>query len=196
MQTIVDNIDQPQQLLTSFPEVTINRDLILREHSPSDIKPFYEYYTNREVQKYILAQMPANLKDAEEEIKFCHGLFYNSNGMFWTLARRSDNRMIGSIGLYIKSHYPKPEVCFELARQYWGQGIMQKALQRALMFYHNSLKLERVDALTHPKNIASRKLLTKLGFVHHGLSPATKFYQGTWHDVEKYIWQPEQLDRA
>ena len=177
-------------LLDRFPEIILNREFVLREHTPADVKPFYEYYTHPEVKKYILAQQPKRQKDAAEEINYCYDLFYNGRGMFWTLARRSDNRMIGSIGLYIKSHYPEPELCFELAPQYWRRGIMSLAIKRALEFYTKVLNLPRVDALTHPDNTASQNLLKKIGFVHHGLSPKTKFYQGKMHDVEKYVWQP------
>jgi [ribosomal protein S5]-alanine N-acetyltransferase len=181
--------DTSKPLLPRFPDIQVNKDLILREHTPADVKPFFEYYTHPQVKKYILAEQPRRQKDAAEEIDFCHNLFYHSRGIFWTLARRSDNRMIGSLGLYIKSHYPHPELCFELAPQYWRKGIMSSAIKRALPFYTKILKLPRIDALVHPDNTASINMLRKIGFKDCGLSPKTKLYKGTLHDVIKLVWE-------
>src|SRR3990167_2189143 len=112
-----------------FPLLDVDGNFFLREQSVRDTASFFEYYTDPEVARYILASNPKNLAEAWAEIDYCCSLFKYRRGIYWALARKADDRMIGAIGLYINNDHYRAEVCYDMSRNYWNQGIMTRALQ-------------------------------------------------------------------
>jgi ribosomal-protein-alanine N-acetyltransferase len=58
---------------------------------------------------------------------------------------------------------------------YWGKGLAQEAARAVIDFAFKTLHLERIFAGHHPDNIASERLLKKLGFrfTHQEIYPPT-----------------------
>lgn len=63
-----------------------------------------------------------------------------------------------------------------------GKGHMSEALQLVLGFAYGTLGLHRVEAACLPHNVASRRLLTKLGFREEGLARQYLCINGRWQD--------------
>lgn len=177
----------------SFPEFSINEDYCLREQSLIDTEAFFEYYTDPEVGKFILATKPVNLEQAHQEMRYCHNMFYNGSGMYWTIARKDNNRMIGAVGLYFNQQHQRAEICYDLHRSYWRQGIMSKALYHAVHYVFSHLSFNRIEALTLEENIASIRTLQKLGFELEGTLRNYRYFQGRSHDVYMLGITPEMF---
>lgn len=75
---------------------------------------------------------------------------------------------------------------YELASTYWGQGIMTEALQAILQFGFEEIDLRFVAAEVMLDNIASGKLLEKLGFQSQGVLKQHGFWKGQHHDLEQF----------
>src|SRR3990167_2524208 len=131
-----------------FPALDVDESFILREQILEDSEAFFAYYADPMVARYILATNPKNLAEATAEIHYCRSLFTYKRGLYWTLAQKTDNRMIGAVGLYINNQHLRAEICYDLSRQYWNQGIMSKALRCVLNFGFNHIGLNRVEAIT------------------------------------------------
>src|SRR5256885_9265819 len=59
------------------------------------------------------------------------------------------------------------DVCssdLDLARPYWGQGLMTEAVRAMIQFGFEHMGLNRIEAEVMPENIASIRFLSKLGF--------------------------------
>lgn len=63
---------------------------------------------------------------------------------------------------------------------YWGKGIMSEAMQGVINFSKTQISPNRIQAEVYPENIASLKLLKKLGFQEEGL-----LRQYLMHEVTK-----------
>ena len=50
-----------------FPIIDLG-DFILREQQDKDVPNFFQYYTDPEVNKYILTEVPQALEDARREL--------------------------------------------------------------------------------------------------------------------------------
>jgi ribosomal-protein-alanine N-acetyltransferase len=50
-----------------------------------------------------------------------------------------------------------------LAPAFWGQGVATEAGQAALRYGFETLGVEQVVGIVHPENMASRRVLEKLG---------------------------------
>ena len=169
-----------------FPTIELNDQYVLREQTLEDTEAFFHYYTDPEVGQYILASKPATLIEASQEVQYCRNLFYNKKGIYWTIAKKSDNTMIGAIGLYINNTHRRAELTYDLDKKYWRQGIMHKAIKRIIAYTFTNTELDRIEAVTHLDNQASVRLLHKCGFTHEGTLKKYRFYNGKTWDVEMF----------
>lgn len=67
-----------------------------------------------------------------------------------------------------------------------GQGLMREALELAIMFCRDGLRLHRLHAATLPHNLRSHGLLLRLGFVEEGFAKAYVQINGSWADHRLY----------
>ncbi len=88
--------------------------------------------------------------------------------------------VVGSVGSYeMDGHY---EVCYWIAREYWGMGIATAALQA----YLSEFKTRPVHAAAAGDNVASIKVLEKCGFKRCGRNVAYANARRT--DVEELLF--------
>jgi ribosomal-protein-alanine N-acetyltransferase len=77
-------------------------------------------------------------------------------------------------------------VGYELAREAWGQGYMRETLLAVLGFGFVQMQLNRVEAQVHPDNVASLKLVERLGFVREGLLREAGWWGGQAQDLVQF----------
>jgi len=112
--------------------------------------------------------------------------FKTGRGIRWGIARKPSNYLIGSCGFTWNKEFNAAEVGYELASQFWRQGIMSEAL-RAILNYGFEVKgVQFVIAEIMLDNVASRRLLEKLGFQSQGIFRERGFWKGKHHDLEEF----------
>jgi [ribosomal protein S5]-alanine N-acetyltransferase len=60
------------------------------------------------------------------------------------------------------------EIGYVIAREHWGKGYTAEAMRPLIDCAFKTLGFHRLEAKLDPRNLASAKVLTKLGFVHEG----------------------------
>ncbi|TAL60506.1 MAG: N-acetyltransferase [Bacteroidetes bacterium] len=105
---------------------------------------------------------PYSLKDAKNWLKMI--LPENFPPRFFAIT--IDKQLVGSIGIVSKSDiYRKNfEIGYFLAKEYWGRGIMTRAIKAATSYAFNEFDIVRVYAEPFADNNGSRKALEKSGF--------------------------------
>ncbi|MBX0326308.1 GNAT family N-acetyltransferase, partial [Oscillochloris sp. ZM17-4] len=68
-----------------------------------------------------------------------------------------------------------------------GQGYMTEALRRGAEFALTELRLHRLEANIIPRNLPSRRVAAKAGFVEEGLSHKYLRINGVWEDHLHYV---------
>lgn len=169
-----------------FPELKLDDDYYLREQRIEDTDAFFEYYGDPKVSEYILAKTPKSTKDAREELEYCRKLFKFRHGIYWAIARKSDDRMIGAVGLYMNNHHHRAEICYDLHKDYWRKGIMSRAMVKVMDHMFRYGGLHRIEAITVKENTSSIEILKKLGFNFEGSLANYRYYNNKPHDVEMY----------
>ncbi len=178
----------------TFPTLIVDDNYLLREQSDSDTEAFFNYYSkDPEVTRYILATTPTSIEEALAEIQYCRNLFYHKRGLYWTLARRDNNQIIGSVGLYMNNHHHRAEICYDLAKAYWRKGIMNKALKVVIDFAFEKLNVFRIEALTLKENNASINILLKQGFAREGTLRKYRYFKDVARDVELFATTAEMV---
>src|SRR5207244_4008650 len=82
----------------------------------------------------------------------------------WISMDRSSETPIGDPGLLVLDEYGWVDFGFRLARRYWGNGLATEAGSAWLHAAFNEVHLDQLKAMVHPENVASIRVLTKLGF--------------------------------
>ena len=78
----------------------------------------------------------------------------------------SDNHLVGSIGIVTKEdiYRKNVEIGYFLAEEYWGKGIISKAVKAATAYAFSSFDIIRVYAEPFADNPGSIRVLEKAGF--------------------------------
>lgn len=84
----------------------------------------------------------------------------------WGLFEKRGGALIGHCGLNRVDDFGEVEVLYALARRAWGQGLASEAARAAMDYGFGPLGLKRLIGLVLPENMASRKVLEKLGMVY------------------------------
>jgi ribosomal-protein-alanine N-acetyltransferase len=84
---------------------------------------------------------------------------------YWPMFLLADHEHVGCCGLRpYRPEQQMPELGFHLRPKYWGQGLAVEAACRVIALAFSSLGAKSLSAGHHPENLASRKVLEKLGF--------------------------------
>jgi RimJ/RimL family protein N-acetyltransferase len=81
----------------------------------------------------------------------------------WKLTEPDTGQMIGFCGLQPLPNADEIEIGWWLARSHWGRGLATEAARAALRDGFERVGLERIVAVAHPDNRASRHVMEKLG---------------------------------
>ncbi len=76
----------------------------------------------------------------------------------------SEALAIGSVGLDTREGWDQLELGYWLGKPYWGRGYMTEAAKALVDHGFGAMGLDRIGSGHLPENLASRKVLTKLGF--------------------------------
>jgi len=77
-----------------------------------------------------------------------------------------------------------------------GQGYMSEGLDLVVRHAFEELRLHRLEAQIQPGNLASLKLIQRIGFRYEGCSPELLFIDGAWQDHERWAITTTMVDIA
>jgi len=81
---------------------------------------------------------------------------------------RESGRLIGGVGLRIVEQHQQAELGYWLGVPYWGRGYGTEAAQEMLRYGFEELNLHRIFATHFKDNLASGKILKKIGMRYEG----------------------------
>lgn len=171
--------------LISFPELETER-LLLRQATPADAQAIFTVFSDPQVTQFHDLDTLTQIEEAIAVIERRAKGFETGRGIRWAIARKSDNYLMGSCGFTWDRQTNSAEVGYELASQFWKQGIMSEALQAILQYAFEKIGLEFVIAEIMLENLASRTLLEKLGFQSQVILKQQGFWKGKSHDLERF----------
>ncbi|MCG8507137.1 MAG: GNAT family N-acetyltransferase [Sphingomonadales bacterium] len=144
--------------------------LTLRPPSPDDIGCIMAMDTDAEVMRYI----PGYLVTAEREVEYRREKLEELAGserfkFYYMVTPAGDDTAVGWVLLRPTEDGEWIELGYRFLRSAWGKGYATEASKLALNIAFEDWAVPEVMAVTHPDNLASQHVLTKLGFVYAGL---------------------------
>jgi RimJ/RimL family protein N-acetyltransferase len=165
----------------------VTERLVIRRYTHDDIPDVLGLASHPSFARLI----SENIQATEEEIRKYIDLqnsyqpFEKDKVFELAVERKEDGKVIGLLGMICQDHR-QGEMGWALGVEYRGQGYATEAA-RALMDYgFNSLGLHRIHADTSTDNLASWRVMERLGMRREALLRGSVYEEGKWSD--RYVY--------
>jgi ribosomal-protein-alanine N-acetyltransferase len=148
--------------------------LLLRRWKDSDRDPFAAMNADPRVMEFF----PKVLTRVESDqfVDRIEEHFDNHGFGLYAAELKADSTFIGFIGLYVatfQAHFtPCVEIGWRLGVPFWNRGLATEGSREVIRYGFEDLRLDAVVSFTVPENLASRRVMEKLGMTHN---PADDF---------------------
>lgn len=165
------------------PQLETDR-LRLRKISFKDLADMHAYTTSKKVTKYIPFPTHKSIEDTRKFIDYVLEQYHIQKKLFWGVELKETQTLIGTIEFVsLDLIHNKAEIAYLLSDCYWGKGIMSEAAAEIIKFGFQTLQLTRIEARTFKENIASQKVLEKVGMTFEGTLRKSQFLKGRYQDI-------------
>lgn len=176
-----------QVFFSNFPEIDLG-DLVLRRIEMSDAGRYFDYMSDDRMAGFLTKEnRPEDSAKAEQELKYWQSLFDTKRSIYWCIALKENNMMVGTAGFNgILMGHDRAEISYDLDPEYWGNGLMLKSIKGILNYSDVILGLKRVQATVIIDNERSIKLLERCGFDREGYLKKYEIVEGEHKDYYMY----------
>jgi len=161
--------------------------LQLRWLNEGDVAAQYAIFSDWEVVKYWSGAPWTDLSQSEQAIAQALQGYRDGSGLKFAVELTESGELIGNVSLYqFFEQNRRCELGYALGSAHWGKGYALEALEAALDYGFRELGLNRVEADIDPRNIASARVLERLGFREEGFMPERWIVHGETADTIFY----------
>ncbi|MDI9310679.1 MAG: GNAT family N-acetyltransferase [Limnohabitans sp.] len=157
--------------------------LYLRELNISDAEDFFHLNDDPEVIKYT---GDTSFSHISEALSFLQN--YNPYELYgygrWAVIRKEDEVFLGWCGLKYSPDLDEVDLGFRFFKKYWNQGFATESALACLKYGFEELGLEKIVGRAMGANIASIKVLEKIGMLYVGKFDFMK-HQGVLYEITK-----------
>jgi len=166
-----------------FPSLQTDR-LLLKEITGDSAQDIFEIYSSAEVVRYYDCDVYQSLQQAMDQIRTWAANCSKDVAIRWGISEKGNGKIIGTCGFnFWNKQYSSSPLGYDLLPSYWNKGIITEAVKEILRFGFEEMKLNRVQAITFPENVASTRVLEKLGFQNEGTLREWGYFKGRFQDV-------------
>lgn len=146
-------------------KITQTNRLLLRQFTHKDAPFILKLLNTPGWLQYIGDSNVKSVEDAENYINNILIKGYATNGFgFWLVGLKDNATAVGMCGLVKREGLDNVDIGFAMLPDYYGKGYAYEAAFATLQYAENFLKLNDIVAICNADNVASGKLLEKLGF--------------------------------
>ena len=138
--------------------------LQLREYTLEDAPFSFALMNSESWLRNIGDRKITSLELAKDYIKKKYLPSYTENGFgAYVVILKDTGKTIGACGLYKRPNLDHPDVGFAFLPEYLSQGFGYESANAVMHYAKNTLNLTTIFGITIEENVASRKLLEKIG---------------------------------
>jgi RimJ/RimL family protein N-acetyltransferase len=137
--------------------------LQLRPFTPDDVDDLHHLYNHRDLFKYMSNEKPLPWEQARAVIDAFTENWKRHDFGVWAVIDRNNQRLIGHCGFKFLENTPDVQIGYLLSKSYWGRGLATEAAAAVLKYGFEVAKLKRIVAIAKADNIASRRVMEKIG---------------------------------
>ena len=172
-----------RRIFSHIPELYTER-LYLRGMLVADAPDMFDYARDPEVSRFLTWEPHPHVKFTKSYLT-CVGQQYRTGDFFdWAVIHRESGRMIGTCG-FTSFRYESNagEIGYVLHPDFRGQGLATEAVRAVLSFGFEELELHRIEARYMQENIASRRLMERVGMTFEGFAREAELVKGSYRTI-------------
>jgi RimJ/RimL family protein N-acetyltransferase len=176
--------------VSGFPPLHTGR-LVVRPLRPDDVPTVVAYRNDPAVARHQDWDLPFSAADGERLARFVATAPWPLYGDWYQLVVEHDGVVVGDIGVGRTARGLQADLGYTLAGHAQGRGFATETVGAVvdLLFAEG---VHRVHATLDPDNVASARLLERLGFRHEGRTVKASLIRGEWLDDELYALTAEE----
>jgi [ribosomal protein S5]-alanine N-acetyltransferase len=164
------------QPLFENPPTFRTQRLTLRPVNATDLRDLFLVNRDPEVTRYLPYPPWQSMDDANAWFERTKARFAEKAAAQFAIridgsdtGEGKGQRTIGNALLFqFDTQNEVAEIGYVIAREHWGKGYASEAMCPLIDHAFNALCFHRLEAKLDPRNLASARVLGKLGFVHEG----------------------------
>lgn len=175
-----------------LPDEIVTPRLLLRPYRWQDLDDVLAYACDEPWARYLPVPWPYTRRDGERFIA-AQVLLDSEQESRWAIVL--EGTVIGGVNLRWVPPHHLAELGYALARVHWGRGLATEAAQAVLTAaFACDAALNRIRAIADARNVASTRVLAKLGMTREGILRQNRMFRGVlidevWYGVLRSEWE-------
>ncbi|WP_211770977.1 GNAT family N-acetyltransferase [Kutzneria sp. CA-103260] len=172
-----------EDVFTELPMLDTAR-MWLRRITESDSDGLFEIFSDDEVTRYYAFDTFTHIDQARDLAVRSVAQYQQGEAMRWRLLLAGAAQIIGTCGYtcWNREHH-FAILGYDLARPYWGRGLMSEAAGAVVRLGFEQMALNRIEATVLVDNAASIRVLSRAGFQREGRLAERIWHRDVFHDV-------------
>jgi RimJ/RimL family protein N-acetyltransferase len=167
--------------------------LILRDFKPEDLNDYHQQiYRDPDVTRFLPGGKPRPIDDTKAILDF--SIEHGEKHGFTLLAvlDKADQQFMGHCGLVYLHGSPDVELAYAFGKAFWGKGIASEAARACLRYGFESAGLDHILALAETDNLASQRVMQKIGMQHQGTTDRYYNHLLVLYLLRRADWQADE----
>jgi RimJ/RimL family protein N-acetyltransferase len=172
--------------------------LLLRSFEAGDFDAVFDLQSRAEVVRFLYWEARTQDEVRLALAKKIAGTSIRREGdaLFFAVVLKATNQVVGDVVLqWVSQEHSQGEVGFIVHPDHQGHGYATEATRELLRIAFEDLKLHRVTGHLEPRNLASARVLEKLGMRREAHLVDNEFVKGEWQSELVYAildrdWRP------
>ncbi|MEP2935786.1 MAG: GNAT family N-acetyltransferase [Gilvibacter sp.] len=162
--------------------------LVLREITLDDTKEMFGLHSNANVQKYTGEPPVESIEEMQQAIQTRISDYKKYRYGRWATFLKNEMEFIGWAGLAYLPEFDEIDLGYRFLPKFWGMGYATEVSHAILEYGFDTLQLDRIIAIAMKENIASIRVMEKVGMEFDKFAP----YEPGGEDVVWY-WCDKEL---
>lgn len=159
--------------------------LTIRPFTESDVDALVAIRNDPEVERYQDWPLPYSRAAGVALVEASRDVTGLGPGRSAQLAVDDGSGLVGDIYVHVGDDR-NAEIGYTFAHQFWGRGYATEAVSAVLDHLVDHVAVRRITATLDPANVASMRLLERLGFRFEGCAVSAVEIRGEWVDDDRY----------
>jgi ribosomal-protein-alanine N-acetyltransferase len=148
----------------NFPTLTTRR-LKLRHFEPRDVEGLHDCLGNAEAMRYWNVPASKTLAETQKVPLWLAKTSSPYDHLAWAVADRGTDRCIGMVSYHHReAGNRRLEIGYCIAPGHQRRGFATEAVGAVIGYCTGTLGVHRIEAMIHTENVASMRLVERLGF--------------------------------
>ena len=171
------------KIFSNMPTLNTER-LILRPMCVGDAADMFDYAQREDVTTYLLWSPHQSISYTREYLKYIETRYDAGDFYDWAVIERASGKMIGTCGFTrIDTPNNAGEIGYVLNPEFHGKGYGTEAASEALKFGFDVIGLHRIEAKFMEGNVASLRVMDKLGMTFEGFRKESMLVKGKYRTI-------------